>query len=40
MIKGSKCIKMNSNTLYLIINKVNGYFEEKLVPSNESKENF
>ena len=29
MIKDSKYIKINSvNTLYLIFNKVNGYFEE------------
>ena len=45
-IKDSKYVKINSvNPLYLIINKVNGYFEEinksmqlKLVPTNESKE--
>ena len=45
-IKDSKYIKINSvNTLYLIINKVNRYFEEihgskysALVASNESKE--
>ena len=45
-IKNSKYIKTNSvNPLYLIINNVNGYFEEikgneylMLVPTNESKE--
>ena len=45
-IKDSKYIKINSvNPLYLIFNKVNGYFEEingskylMLVPTNESKE--
>ena len=45
-IKDSKYVKVNSvNPLYLIINKVNGYFEEingnkylTLVPTNESKE--
>ena len=45
-IKESKHVKNNSvNPLYLIINKVNGYFEEinkskylMLVPTNESKE--
>ena len=45
-IKDSKYVKINSvNPLYLIFNKMNGYFEEingskylKLVPSNESKE--
>ena len=45
-IKDSKCIKINSiNPLYLIINKVNGYFEEinknkylMLVSTNGSKE--
>ena len=45
-IKGSKYVKINSvNHLYLIFNKVNGYFEEinkskylTLVPTNESKE--
>ena len=45
-IKDSKYIKINSvNPLYLIFNKVNGYFEEingnkylTLVPTNESKE--
>ena len=45
-IKDSKYVKINSvNPLYLIINKVNGYFEEinkskylTLVPTNESKE--
>ena len=42
-IIGSKYVKTYSvNTLYLIINKVNGYFEEikylTLVPANESKE--
>ena len=42
--KNSRCVKINSvNPLYLIIRKVNGYFEEiknkylKLVPTNESK---
>ena len=46
IIKDSKYVKINSvNLLYLIINKVNGYFEEikrdkysTLVPTNESKE--
>ena len=46
MIKYLKYLKINSvNPLYLIINKVNGYFEEinknknlTLVPTNESKE--
>ena len=29
MIKGSKYVKTNSaNPIYLIVNKVNGYFEE------------
>ena len=45
-IKDSKYVKFNSvNPLYLIFNKVNGYFEEidgskysTLVPTNESKE--
>ena len=45
-IKDSKYVQINSvNPLYLIINKVNGYFEEinenkylTLVPTNESKE--
>ena len=45
-IKDSKYIKIYSvNPLYLIFNKVNGYFEEingnkylTLVPTNESKE--
>ena len=45
-IKDSKYIKINSvSPLYLIFNKVNGYFEEiskskylTLVPTNESKE--
>ena len=45
-IKDSKYVKINSvNPLYLIWNKVNGYFEEingnkylMLVPTNESKE--
>ena len=45
-IKDSKYVKINSvNSLYLISNKVNGYFEETngnkyltLVPTNESKE--
>ena len=45
-IKYSKYVKINSvNPLYLITNKVNGYFEEvnkskylTLVPTNESKE--
>ena len=45
-IKDSEYIKIDSvNTLYLIITKVNGYFEEidkgkylTLVPTNESKE--
>ena len=44
-IKDSKYVKINSvNPLYLIFNKVNGYFEEingnkylTLVPTNESK---
>ena len=46
MIKDSKYLKINSiNPLYLIINKVNEYFEEinrnkylTLVPSNEIRE--
>ena len=45
MIKGSKYVKINSvNPLYLIIKKVNGYFEEinvnkylTLVSTNEGK---
>ena len=45
-IKDLKYVKINSaNPLYLIFNKVNGYFEEingnkylALVPTNESKE--
>ena len=45
-IKGAKDVKVNSvNPLYLIFNKVNGYFEEinerkyfTLVLTNESKE--
>ena len=45
MIKDSKYVKINSiNPLYLIINKVNGYYEEinenkylTLVRSNKSK---
>ena len=45
-IKDSKYVKINSvNPLYLIFNKVNGYFEDinknkylTLVPTNESKE--
>ena len=45
-IKNSEYVKINSaNLLYLIFNKINGYFEEingkkylKLVPTNESKE--
>ena len=45
-ITDSKYVKINSvNPLYLIINEVNGYFEEinksmqlKLVPTNENKE--
>ena len=45
-IKNSKYVKINSVTpLYLIFNKVNGYFEKinkskylTLVPTNESKE--
>ena len=48
MIKDSKYVKINSvNPLYLIFNKVNGYFTEinenkhlTLVPVNESKEKF
>ena len=44
-VKDSKYVKTNSwNPLYLIINKVNGYFEEiskskylMLVPTNDSK---
>ena len=47
-IKDSKYVKIQSvNPLYLVINKVNGYFEEinenkqlTVVPTNESKENF
>ena len=46
MLKDSKYLKINSvNPLYLVINKVNGYFEDinknkylTLVPTNESKE--
>ena len=46
MIKDSKYVKINSvNILYLMVNKMNGYFEETnenkyltLVPINESKE--
>ena len=46
MIKDSKYVKVNSlNPLYLIFEKVNGYFEENngnkyltLVPSNKRKE--
>ena len=45
-IKGPKYVKIYSvNVLYLIFNKVNGYFEEisakqyvTVVPANESKE--
>ena len=45
-IKDSEYVKINNvNPLYLIFNKVNGYFEEingnkylTLVPTNESKE--
>ena len=45
-IKDSKYVKINSvNSLYLIFNKMNGYFKEingnkylTLVPTNESKE--
>ena len=45
-MKYPKYVKIHSiNSFYLIINKVNGYFEEikkskylTLVPSNESKE--
>ena len=45
-VKDSKYVKINSvNPLYLIMNKVNGYFEEinenkslTLLPTNESKE--
>ena len=45
-IKDLKYVKINSvTTLYLIFNKVNGYFEEinenkylMLVPTNENKE--
>ena len=47
-IQDSKYVKIQSvNPLYLVINKVNGYFEEisenkylTLVPTDESKENF
>ena len=47
-IKDSKYVKGNcANPLYLIINKVNEYFEDingnkylTLVPTNESKEKF
>ena len=46
MIKDSKYVEINSiNPFYLILGKVNGYFEEidenkylTLVPINESKE--
>ena len=46
MLKDSKYVNINSvNPLYLIINKMNGYFEEidghkylTLVPTTESKE--
>ena len=46
MIKDSKYVKINSvNPLYLILSKVNWYFDEinenrylTLVPTNESKE--
>ena len=46
MIKDSKYVKINSvNCLYLIMSKVNEYFEQirkskylTLVPTNESKE--
>ena len=46
VVKDSKYVKINSvNPLYLIFNRVNGYFEEinenkylTLVPTNESKE--
>ena len=46
MVKDSKYVKINSvNSLYLIFNKVNGYFEETngnkhitIFPTNESKE--
>ena len=46
MIKDLKYVKINSvNLLYLIFNKVNGYFEETnennnlmLVPTNEREE--
>ena len=46
MIKDSKYVNINSvNPLYLVINKVNEYFEENnpnkyltLVPTNDSKE--
>ena len=45
MFKDSKYVKINSlNPLYLMFNKMNGYFEEinennylTLVPTNESK---
>ena len=44
-IEDSKYIKINVNPLYLIFDKVNGYFEEiignkylTIVPTNESKE--
>ena len=45
-IKDSKYVKINSvNPLYLVINKLNGYFKEingskylTLVPTDESKE--
>ena len=46
LIKNLKYVKINSeNPLYLIISKVNGYFEEingnqylRIVPANENKE--
>ena len=46
VIKDSKYVKINSvNPLYLVINKLNGYFKEingskylTLVPTDESKE--
>ena len=46
-IKDSKYVKINSvNLLYLMFNRINGYFEEingnkylTLVPANESEEN-
>ena len=47
-IKDSKYVKTNSvNSIYLIINRVNGYLRKinenkylTLVPTNENKENF